>query len=90
MQPAKGSEAADRHRDGDGHPGHDSAVQEDPATGGFANIDQLLGVLISRLAPTEPQVTDVTPASTAGVLVGDHQRILARVLGQPLFGFLVE
>jgi hypothetical protein len=89
VQTAKGSEAAAGHRDGGGHPGHDSPVEQDPATGRLSDLDELLGVLISRVAPTELQVTDVTPASTGGVLVGDHQRILARVLGQPLLRFLV-
>src|SRR6266851_3530621 len=46
--------------------------------------------LFSRSTPTEPQVTDVTPASTAGVLMGDHQRILAGMLGQPLLRLLVK
>ncbi len=90
MQTAKGSEAADRHRDRGWHPGHDSPVEQDPATGRLANIGELLGVLISRLAPTEPQVTNVTPASTAGVLIRDHQRILAGMLGEPLLRLLVE
>ncbi len=90
MQTAKGSEAADRHRDRGWHPGHDSPIEQDPATGRLPNIDEVLGVLISRLAPTEPQVTNVTPASTAGVLIGDHQRILAGMLGEPLLRLLVE
>jgi hypothetical protein len=90
VQTAKWSEATDRHWDGGGHPGHDSPVEQDPTTGRLANVDELLGVLIARLAPTEPQVTDVTSASTASVLVGDHQRILAGMLGQPLPRLLVE
>jgi len=90
VQTAKGSEAGDRHRDRGGHPRHDSPVDQDPATGLLANIGELLGVLILRLAPTEPQVTNVTPASTAGVLIGDHQRILARMLGEPLLRLPVE
>jgi len=90
VQTPKGSEAADCHRDRGGHPGHDPPVEQDPAAGRLANVDELLGVLIARLAPTEPQVTDVTPASTAGVLIGDHQGILAGMLGQPLLRLLVE
>jgi hypothetical protein len=90
VQTPKGSEAADRHRDSGGHPGHDSPIEQNPATGCLANVDELLGVLSSRLAPTEPQVTDVTPASTARVLIGDHQGILAGMLGHPLLRLLVE
>ena len=90
MQTAKRSDAADRHRDGGGHTGHDSPVEQDPATDHLANLDKLPGALVPRSAPTEPQVTDVTPASTAGVLIGDHQRILAGMLGQPLLRLLVK
>jgi hypothetical protein len=90
VQTAKWSEAADRHRDRGGHPGHDPPIEQDPATGRLANVDELLGVLIPRLAPTEPEVTNVTPASTAGVLISDHQRIVAGMHGQPLLRLLVE
>jgi hypothetical protein len=64
-------------------------VEQDSATGNLPDIHELPGAPFPRSAPTEPQVTDVTPASTAGVLVGDHQRILARMLGQPLLRLLV-
>ncbi len=65
-------------------------VEQDPAAGCLPDIHELPGVLVSRPAPTEPQVTDVTSASTAGVLVGDHQRILTRMLGEPLPGLVVK
>jgi hypothetical protein len=90
VQTAKRPDAADGHRDQRGHPGLDSPVEQDSATGCLANIDELPGVLIARLAPTEPQVTNVTPASTAGVLIGDDQRIVARMLGQPVLRLLVK
>jgi hypothetical protein len=54
VQTTKGSDAVDRHRDGGGHPGQDSAVEQDPATGDFADVNELLRVLIARSAPTEP------------------------------------
>ena len=54
VQTAKGSDAADRHRDSAGHAGQDSPVEQDPATGYLANIDKLLGSLVPRSAPTEP------------------------------------
>ena len=84
VQTAKGSDAADRNGDGGRHARQDSSVEQDSATGHLANLDKLFGLLISHSAPTEPQVTDVTAASTAGVLVGNHQCIRARMLGQPL------
>jgi hypothetical protein len=90
VKATKWSDAADRDRDGGGHARKDSPIEQDPATSHLADIDQPPRVSISRSAPTEPQVTDVTPASTAGVLIGDHQRIIARMLGNPLARLLVK
>jgi hypothetical protein len=90
METAKWPEAADRYRNRAGHAGQDSLVEQDPATGYHPDIHELPGILVFRPAPTEPQVTDVTPTSTARVPVGDHQRILTRMAGQPLLRLLVE
>lgn len=90
MQTAKRADAADRDGNVDGHTGHDPSVEQDPATAHLADFDELLGALFARSAPTEPQVTNVTPASTAGVLIGNHQGVLARMLLEPATGLFVE
>ena len=90
MQTAKWPDAAYRYRNRARHTSHDSLVEENPATGYNPYVHELPGVLVSCSAPTEPQVTDVTPASTAGVLVSDQQRIVAGMLRQPLPRLLVK
>ena len=57
----------------------DSRVEKDAPTGHRADIDQL-GPFIASPAPTEPQVTNVTSASTARVAIGDDERILVGML----------
>jgi len=90
VQPTKRSDPTDGDRDGGRHARDDPAVEEDPPAADRADVDQLARVLVLLATPTEPEVTDVTPASTARVLVGDHHRIAARMLGQPVAGLLVE
>ena len=90
VQPTERSDAADGDGDGGRHPPDDPAVEEDPPAADRADVDQLARVLVLLATPTEPEVTDVTPASTARVLVGDHHRIAARMLGQPVAGLVVE
>jgi hypothetical protein len=67
----------------------DSRVEKDSAAGHRADVDQL-GPFIASPAPTEPQVTNVTAASTARVAVGDDERVLAGVLREPPPRPLVE
>lgn len=90
MQPTKRSDATDGDGDGGRHPRDDPAVEEDPPAAERADVDQLARILVLLATPTEPEVTDVTPASTAGVLVRDDHRIAARMLGQPVAGLVVE
>jgi hypothetical protein len=90
VQAAERPDAADRNGDRGWHPGHDPPVEQDPPTGNFADVDQLVRVLVLLATPTEPEVTDVTAASAARVSVGDHHRIGGRMLGQPVAGLFVE
>jgi hypothetical protein len=90
MEAAEGPDSGDRDRNRCRHPGKNPAVEQDSPAGDLANVDQLTGVLVLSSTPTEPQVTDVTSASTARVLVGQHHRFRARVLGQPALGLVVE
>ena len=90
MQSAERPDPADGDGDGERHPGGDPTVEQDRPAADLADVDQLARILILLATPTEPQVTDVTPASTARVLVGDHHRIRAGMLGQPAFGLVVE
>ena len=82
MQALEWSEATNSHRDRAWHARHDSRVEKDPPTGHRADIDQCRP-LIASPAPTEPQVTNVTSASTARIAVGDDERIPVRVLLEP-------
>ena len=79
--------------DGDGNParhaGHDSRIEKDPPTGQHADLDQRRPIIPSP-APTEPQVTNVTPASAAGVAVGDDEGIPGGVLVEPAPSLVVE
>jgi hypothetical protein len=90
VQAAEWSEAA--HGDGDGsrHAGENPTVEQHPPAANLADVDQPVRVLVLSPTPTEPEVTDVTPASTTDVLIGDDQRIRAGMLGQPAFGLVVE
>ena len=89
MQPAKRTDAANRYRDLARHPRHDSRVDKDPPAGHLPNVDQQ-GPLIASPAPTEPQVTNVTSASTACVAVGDDERVPTWVLLEPALCPIVE
>jgi hypothetical protein len=82
MQAPEWAEAANGDRDRVRHARHDSRIEKDPLAGHFADIDQR-GLLIASAAPTEPQVTNVTSASTARVAVGDDERIPVGVLVEP-------
>jgi len=89
VQAAERAEAAN----GDGNParhaGHDSRIEKDPPTGHRADLDER-GPFIASPAPTEPQVTNVTPASAARVAIGDDERILGGVLDEPVPCLVVE
>lgn len=89
MQPLERSEAANRHRDRPRHARQDARVEEDSPAGRRADIDQC-GPLIASPAPTEPQVTNVTPASTARIAVGDDEGILVGMLLEPALRSIVE
>jgi len=88
-RPSERSEAANGDGDRAGHAGHDSRVEKDPPAAHRADVDQR-GPVITSPAPTEPQVTNVTSASTAGVAVGNDERIPAGVLVEPLACPIVE
>ena len=90
MQAAKRSNPGDGDRDGLWHAGENPAIEKHPPPAGLADVDQPIRVLIFSPTPTEPEVTDVTAASTAGVLIRDHHRIRVRMLGQPAPGLVVE
>ncbi len=89
MQTAKRSESAKGDRDRSRHARHDSRVEKDPPAAYLANIDQR-GLLIASAAPTEPQVTNVTPASTARVAIGDDKRVPVGVLLEPATCLVIE
>jgi len=90
MQAAEWSDAADCDRDRMRHASENPAVEEDSPASDLADVDQLAGVLVFSPTPTEPEATDVTPASTTRVLIGDHHRIRAGMFGQPALGLVVE
>jgi hypothetical protein len=89
VQTAERSEATKRDRDRPRHARHDSRVEEDSPTRDFADIDQR-GLLIASAAPTEPQVTNVTSASTARVAISDDERIPVGVLVEPAACLVIE
>ena len=89
MQTLKRSEATDGDRDPGRHAMPDSRVEKDSAAGHLSDIDQP-GPFTASAAPTEPQVTNVTSASTARVAVGDDERSLIRMLVEPALGSVVE
>ena len=47
-------------------------------------------MLVAAAAPTEPQVTNVTPASTARVAIGDDERVPVGVLIEPAPCLVIE
>ena len=89
MQAPERSEATDGDWDLARHATHNPRVGKDPPAGHLPNVDQL-GLLIPSPAPTEPQVTNVTSASTAGVAVGDDERISGGMLSEPAPCSIVE
>ena len=89
MQTAERSESANGDRDRSRHARDDSGVEKDPPAAHFADIDQRR-LLIASAAPTEPQVTNVTPASTARVAVGDDEPIAVGVLLEPATCLVIE
>src|SRR5438309_1011686 len=74
-QAAEGSGAGDGHRYRGWYPADKPVVEKDSPAADLADVDQPAGVLILSPTPTEPEVTDVTAASTAGVLIRDHHGI---------------
>jgi hypothetical protein len=89
VQTAERSEPANGDRDRSRHARHDSRIEKDPPAAHFADIDQR-GLLIALPAPTEPQVTNVTPASTARVAIGDDKRVPVWVLLEPVTCLVIE
>jgi hypothetical protein len=89
VQSLERSETTNGHRDPGRHARHDSRVEENPPAGHGADVDQL-GPFIASPAPTEPQVTDVTSASTARIAVSDDERIPVGMLGEPAPRSIVE
>ena len=89
MEPLEWSEATNGDRDLARHAGHDSWVDKDPPAVHCADIDQCRS-LIASAAPTEPQVTNVTSASTARIAVGNDERIPIGVLLEPIPCPIVE
>ena len=89
MQAPERSEATNGDRDPLRHARHDFWVEQDPPAGHFADIDQS-GLLVASAAPTEPQVTNVTSASTAHVAIGNDERIAVGVLVEPAPRLIVE
>jgi hypothetical protein len=83
------SETSNRDWDLARHPRHDSRVEKDSAAGHLSDVDQL-GPFIASPAPTEPQVTNVTSASTARVAIGDHERVLIGMLIEPALRSIVQ
>lgn len=90
MQAAERSQSPNGDRNDSRHARHDASIQEQLAVGNLADVDQLVQARIAVAAPTEPEVTNVTPASTSSVLISDDERILTRVLVQPPARLLVE
>ena len=89
VQSLKRSDTTDGHRDLARHAMPDPRVETDSPAGHRADIDQL-GPFIASPAPTEPQVTDVTSASTARVAVGDDERTLVGMLVEPALRSVVQ
>ena len=89
MQPLERSEATNGDRDLARQARHDSRVEKDPPAGHRADINQC-GLLIASPAPTEPQVTNVTSASTARVAIGDDEWIPVGMLAEPAPRPIVE
>src|SRR5713226_7155227 len=89
VKPLERSETTNGDWDLPRHAGHDSRVDKDPPAGHRADVDQL-GPFIASAAPTEPQVTNVTSASTARIAVGDDEGITAGMLLEPAPRPIVE
>jgi hypothetical protein len=89
VQAAEWSEATNGDWDRSRDARHDSRVEIDSPTAHFADIHQR-GLLIASAAPTEPQVTNVTPASTARVAIGDDKRVPVGVLLDPATCLVIE
>jgi len=89
VQALERSEATNGDRDAARHARHDLWVEKDPTAGHFADIDQV-GLVGVSVAPTEPQVTKVTSASTAGIAIGDDQGVPGGVLVEPAARLVIE
>src|SRR5260370_16000368 len=83
VQSLERSEATNGDRDLARHARHDSRVDKDPPAGHLPDIDQL-GPFIASPAPTDPQVTNVTSASTARIAVSDDERITTGMILAPV------
>jgi hypothetical protein len=83
VQAAKRPYSPNRDRDDRWQAGNDPAVEQDrPALDG-PQVNESVRVIARRSAPTEPEVTYVTAASTSGLFVSDHERVVSLVLVQP-------
>ncbi|MEO6797775.1 MAG: hypothetical protein ABI401_08300 [Candidatus Dormibacter sp.] len=90
MQPTAGAEAADGYRDRLRHSRPDAAIQQDTAAGELADILQVRRPALAAPAPTDPEVTDVTPASTASISKGENERIATGVEVEPPASLLIQ
>ena len=90
MQPAEWPDAADSDRNLQRHPRQDPPVEQDGPTHHLTDVNQIFRVLLPMLAPTEPQVTNVTSASTSRLAVSDDECVATGMLLQPAVGLGVE
>lgn len=90
MQAAKRPDPPHGDRDGPWQAGRDPAVEQDRPAMHRPQIDESISPRDRRSAPTEPEVTYVTAASTSRVFVGDYERVVSLVLIQPRARRLVE
>jgi hypothetical protein len=90
VQPAEGPESPDSYRNKPRQARHDPSIQKDLTARHRADGGKTFRFAILMAAPTEPKVTDVTAASTAAVVVGNHQCIPTWMLVQPMPCLVVE
>lgn len=89
VQAPQRSGATNGDRDAPRHASHDFRVEKDPTAGHLADLDQS-GLVFASAAPTEPQVTNVSSATTVGVAIGDDERVAIGVLVEPAACLVIE